>query len=161
MTLVAVHNPMLNERNVSIMVKDLILVTTVLAVVLSGCSGAASGGGAAAPQEITVTASDFKFEPEEIAIAANRPVKIVLQNAGAVEHDWSIMEIPVVGVTESGDEHSMGNTAQMPDVHVAAMHGQSGHLEFTPTAPGTYAFWCTVPGHKETGMVGKLVVKSP
>ncbi len=27
------------------------------------------------------------------------------------------------------------------------------------TAPGTYDFYCNVPGHKEAGMVGTLIVK--
>jgi uncharacterized cupredoxin-like copper-binding protein len=39
--------------------------------------------------------------------------------------------------------------------------GQAGTLEFTPTKPGTYEFICTVPGHKEAGMVGALIVKAP
>jgi uncharacterized cupredoxin-like copper-binding protein len=26
-------------------------------------------------------------------------------------------------------------------------------------APGTYDFYCSTPGHKEAGMVGKLIVQ--
>jgi uncharacterized cupredoxin-like copper-binding protein len=44
---------------------------------------------------------------------------------------------------------------------VAAAGGQSAMLEFTPSKPGTYEFWCTVAGHKEAGMTGTLVVQAP
>jgi uncharacterized cupredoxin-like copper-binding protein len=44
---------------------------------------------------------------------------------------------------------------------VLTANGQTNQLEFTPTAAGTYEFWCTVPGHKEAGMIGKLIVGNP
>jgi len=35
---------------------------------------------------------------------------------------------------------------------------QSGQSEFIPTKEGTYYYICTVPGHREQGMVGKIIV---
>ena len=37
--------------------------------------------------------------------------------------------------------------------------GETGTLEFTPTAAGEYQIDCNLPGHKEAGMIGKLIVK--
>ena len=36
--------------------------------------------------------------------------------------------------------------------------GESGVYDFIPTAPGTYYYICTVPGHRMQGMVGEIVV---
>lgn len=36
--------------------------------------------------------------------------------------------------------------------------GQSGTAEFIPPEPGTYYYICTVPGHREQGMMGEIVV---
>lgn len=36
--------------------------------------------------------------------------------------------------------------------------GQSGDSEFIPAKEGTYYYICTVPGHREMGMVGEIVV---
>jgi uncharacterized cupredoxin-like copper-binding protein len=46
----------------------------------------------------------------------------------------------------------------MLKVHMAADVGQTETLEFTPNKPGTYTFFCTVAGHKEAGMTGKLAI---
>jgi nitrite reductase (NO-forming) len=36
--------------------------------------------------------------------------------------------------------------------------GQSGASAFIPTSEGTFYYICTVPGHREMGMVGKILV---
>ena len=46
------------------------------------------------------------------------------------------------------------------DVHVPMPTGTPALALFTPTAPGTYTFYCRIPGHAEAGMKGTLIVKS-
>lgn len=55
--------------------------------------------------------------------------------------------------------HDMGHMAETPDLHIAVKPGGTSTLTFTPTEPGEYEFNCSVTGHKEAGMVGKLIVK--
>jgi nitrite reductase (NO-forming) len=38
--------------------------------------------------------------------------------------------------------------------------GESGTSEFIPSKEGTYYYICTVPGHREQGMVGEIVVSA-
>jgi uncharacterized cupredoxin-like copper-binding protein len=57
--------------------------------------------------------------------------------------------------------HDMSHMSDMPDIHVAASQDASNMIEFIPSAPGEYEFYCTVSGHKEVGMMGTLVVKEP
>lgn len=56
--------------------------------------------------------------------------------------------------------HSVGHSFDIDElnVHVSAAPGSSGLILFTPTEPGTYSFYCALPGHREAGMVGTLVV---
>jgi uncharacterized cupredoxin-like copper-binding protein len=44
------------------------------------------------------------------------------------------------------------------DVHMSTMPGGSTTIKFTPQEAGEYEVFCTVEGHKEAGMIGKLVV---
>lgn len=44
-------------------------------------------------------------------------------------------------------------------VEVDARPKTSATGEVTPAAPGTYEFYCSIPGHREAGMKGTLVVQ--
>ena len=140
------------------MIRELGLVF-ILALSLAACAGGAND----TAQTLTVEAVDLGFTPTTLEVKAGEPVKLTLQNNGALPHDFSIMEFPMEGMAEDtgGMEHDMGDAAADPELHMAAAGGQSATLEFTPSKPGTYEFWCTVAGHKEAGMTGTLVVQAP
>lgn len=128
------------------------------ALALAACS--APGGGQT--QDLTVQAQDLAFTPTTLEVTAGQPVRLTLQNNGTLEHDFTIMEFPMESEaqTTGGMDHDMGDMAE-PELHVAAPAGQSAILEFTPTKPGAYDFWCTLAGHKEAGMTGTLTVTGP
>ena len=131
------------------------------ALALAACSGSSTSSG---PQEIALEASAMKYSPATIEVMAGQPVKLTFNNKDSVEHDFSIMEFPIesMGATPvpmAG--HDMGSMTTDPQLHMAVAMGSSGMMEFTPSKPGTYEFFCTVPGHKEAGMVGTMIVKSP
>ncbi|MCH7745830.1 MAG: hypothetical protein IIC84_07155, partial [Chloroflexi bacterium] len=102
------------------------------------------------------------FDPEVIEIPVGRRVKLTLVNGGRAEHDVEVSglmaeHIEIVG----GMAHSerLGGGGHEDDVVAAhAMAGAVSSVIFTPTMAGVYEFACTIPGHKEAGMVGKLIV---
>lgn len=61
-----------------------------------------------------------------------------------------------------GDHQAAGDHAgAMPGTLVLHTEkGKTSSVTFKADRPGTYEFWCTISGHKELGMVGKLVVTS-
>ena len=128
---------------------------------------AACGATSATPtaaQPLTVTTKEFAFAPAQLTVTSGQPVELNLQNAGAIEHDWSVAEIELTGkptaTGETGGGH-MSDSHGAPKLHVAAGPGAQGKLTFTPSKAGTYEFYCTVTGHKESGMVGTLTVTAP
>ena len=133
-----------------------IALMSVFALVLAACSGTTSNATPAGPKVINVTMQEFSFQPSEISVRVGQPVKIVLANKGAVLHDFSSPDARVEMTESHGATHEMaGMDVKM---HAAVEAGQIGTLEFKPTQAGTYTFNCTVAGHKDAGMVGKLVV---
>jgi uncharacterized cupredoxin-like copper-binding protein len=133
--------------------KVLQILMVLAAILLAGCQPAAV-------TEITVTASDIVYDVERIEIAANQPVRLVLENNGALEHDFVISEIHANGVEEHSSGHDThGEESVDADLHVSVAAGQSSTLDFTALEPGEYEYFCSVPGHKEAGMAGILIVK--
>lgn len=102
----------------------------------SGATPGAEGEAAEAAMEVTVTSNDIFFEPTELTIPANTNVKFILPNEGAAAHDFSIDALGIEEAIAPGDTK-----------------------EVIVNAPaGTYEFYCSVPGHKQAGMVGALTV---
>jgi nitrite reductase (NO-forming) len=102
----------------------------------------AAGGGAQSaaanlPTDVMVTATEFKFNPASLQLPSGKKVSIMLQNNGAVEHDITV--------------DALG-------MRLLANAGKTATGEFTLDKPGTYDFYCSIPGHKEAGMRGTLSV---
>ena len=120
----------------------------------------ACGGTSQPSTEIAVEATDFAYSPLSITIPAGQPVTLMLKNSGKVEHDFVIDKINVTDVASSdngpAEHHQMHQTEY--DLHFFARAGESSTLEFTALKPGTYEIFCSIEGHKEAGMIGKLIV---
>jgi uncharacterized cupredoxin-like copper-binding protein len=118
---------------------------------------------AIAPATLSIEAKEFSFSPAQTTVKVGQQVEIAMKNAGVVEHDFTIEKISLEGkATSHGDEHAMDSMSGVdPDtlpVHVAAEPSHTATVSFTPSEAGEYEFYCTVAGHKASGMVGKLTV---
>jgi len=135
-----------------------IFLVLVLAISLTGCAGA---GASQAATEITVEATDFAYNPVSVTVPAGQPVTLTLNNTGAVEHDFVVDNINVIDVQASDTgpaaHHQMGDAPEY-DLHFFARAGDTAVLNFTAMEPGTYEVFCSIEGHKEAGMIGKLIV---
>jgi uncharacterized cupredoxin-like copper-binding protein len=118
---------------------------------------------ASAPQEVTeltLEASDFKYSVTTLEATAGQPVRLTIVNKGVLEHDFTIVEIPLADAAQSsGGDQDLGPLTEKPDLHLSVNPGETGVLEFTPSTPGRYDFHCSVVGHLELGMEGTLIVK--
>ncbi len=141
----------------AILMHNKVIFNLVLVLLLSACAGTSQ------PEtEITVEATDFAYSPLSISIPAGEPVTLLLKNSGKVEHDFVIDKINVTGVEASEADpaahHQMGHEQPEYDLHFFARAGETATLKFTALEPGTYEIFCSVAGHKEAGMIGKLIV---
>jgi plastocyanin len=93
------------------------------------------GGGGQHDGPVVIDAAIEGFDPDEIVFAEGE-VGIELVNLDAFDHDFTVDELDV--------KLLMG-----PEETVDAM--------FQAT-PGSYTFYCSIPGHREAGMEGTLTV---
>ncbi len=81
---------------------------------------------------------EFAYTPSSFTIPADTDVSVTLTNSGVTPHNFTIDNPSVVS----------------DDVQA----GQSTALTLNLPA-GTYEFYCSIPGHRELGMVGTLTVQ--
>ena len=111
--------------------------------------------------EIMLEAKGWRFGPDVLEVLAGKRVKLTLVNAGHVEHDVEVIDLPAEDVEAVGGSNHDRLDGGRHHEGVVAAHAESGTsatVMFTPTKPGEYEFICTIHGHREAGMVGKLVV---
>ncbi len=104
---------------------------------------------------VNVHSSDYSYSPAEIIVKKNQSASITLKNHDQVDHDIEIKKISFQKNPEvPHNEHISADV----DFHVHASANSSADFTFTPTEAGVYEFYCSIPGHKENGMTGKLIV---
>lgn len=89
-------------------------------------------------QIIAVEGGNFYYKPNEITVKAGKKVTIEFSAKGMM-HDFVVDELNV----------------KSPVIQA----GKTATVEFTPTTPGEYEFYCSVSNHRAQGMKGTLIVE--
>ena len=92
--------------------------------------------------ELTVEGNEFMFSPNSFTVKRGSTVELTFKNIGRVPHDFVVDELGIKTKTIGG--------------------GKTDMVSFTvPDSPGviTYTSYCSVPGHKESGMVGTITIE--
>jgi len=100
------------------------------------------------------------FTQNAVSVKSGEAVRLNVKNSDATTHDFTVEKIPADGI-KAIDASSMGHDMMGMGnytLHVAVDAGKTGQLDFRPTQPGDYEFFCTVPGHREAGMHGTIHV---
>lgn len=140
------------ERTVMAISAVLVLATVSMAVATSGGSEskatvepiakegreAASGSGTSSLKQAADPQGQLRYTTKNLSAKAGQ-VTIAFSNASPLEHNLTVAQgSKVLGATPTflGGEKTLTLNLK----------------------PGTYAFYCTVPGHRAAGMEGKLTV---
>jgi uncharacterized cupredoxin-like copper-binding protein len=131
--------------------KLLFLLMMILVLALSAC-------GASGPSTmISFTMTDFAFNPNDFTVPAGEQITLNVTHNGTMEHDFIIMKY-ATDAGEKFDEEDKANVYWEIDLQP----GDSETIVFTaPEQPGTYQVICGMPGHLQSGMIGKLIVADP
>jgi plastocyanin len=85
-----------------------------------------------------LTTAHYRFDRAELRARVGETVALRLENSDAGAHSFDIDEF---------------------NVHVPLPAGTPALALFRPNRPGTYMFYCSVPGHRDAGMIGTLIVE--
>ncbi len=107
-------------------------------------------------QVVEVSLSDsLTIDPGKMTVTAGVPVRFVVTNDGALDHDFFI------GTDKEIQTRSGGDGEPGPDRFIAVPPGKTVELLYTFDDPGKLIAACTIAGHYSGGMKANITVKAP
>jgi len=91
---------------------------------------------------ITVEGDEFSFSPANFTVKAGKTVELTFRNVGRAPHNLIVDELGLATKTIGG-----GKT----DIVAFLAPDSAGSL--------TYTLYCSIPGHREAGMVGTITIE--
>jgi nitrite reductase (NO-forming) len=119
----------------------LALAISIVAIVVAGGQddeGPPAGGGGPV-QTVAVELGDLYVQPDRVEVPTGTRLQVEVTNNGDQEHDLNLKG-------ETGTDRLQPSESQTTDFGVIDSDTQA---------------WCTVPGHKEAGMLLDIVVTEP
>jgi uncharacterized cupredoxin-like copper-binding protein len=98
------------------------------------------------------------YLPDRIEVRRNEQIRFILTNAGDLDHEF------VLATATENDRHAekMRNSSNLvhddPNAKTVGA-GATTEILWRFTTPGEYEFSCLIPGHREAGMTGVVVVR--
>ena len=110
--------------------------------------------------QVVMRESDGKmvFIPDNVRIRKGEQVRFQLRNNGEVDHEF------VIGTVEENLKH-MKEMEKNPDMEHDDPNARrvkpkrTAEIVWQFTKPGTFDFSCLIPGHRQSGMFGTIVVE--
>lgn len=141
-----------------------------IAVALAACSGGSTpttlpsaataspvAGSSATAVEVIVKLTDaLKMEPASISVKAGVPVRFVVTNGGATDHEFFLGD----EAAQMGHGQEMSAMPGMNDSQagIGLKAGETKTLMYTFAKAGSYLAGCHVSGHYEAGMMATITV---
>jgi uncharacterized cupredoxin-like copper-binding protein len=109
--------------------------------------------------QIVMREADGKmlFIPDRVEVRRGEQIKSLLRNNGELEHEF------VLATTQENEKHAeeMKKNPDMVHEDPNARRLQPKKEDFIVwrfTKGGEFEYGCLIPGHRETGMIGRIVV---
>ncbi|MET0772974.1 MAG: plastocyanin/azurin family copper-binding protein [Candidatus Limnocylindrales bacterium] len=106
----------------------------------------------ATPIEVSLLDS-MAIDPKRITVEADKPVRFVITNKGALEHDFFI------GSDREQKQRESGQGEPGPDRYVQVPPGETVTLLYTFPTEGRTIVGCVVPGHYSAGMKSNITIE--
>jgi len=100
----------------------------------------------------------MRFSPEKVVVSKGDQIRFILKNEGALEHEF------LLATVKENLEHAEV-MKKFPEMEHDDPNGKrlkpsaTSEILWRFTKAGEFEFACLIPGHREAGMLGKVIVK--
>src|SRR6266511_4893795 len=109
---------------------------------------------------VTMREGDGKlmFIPDKLEVRKGEQIRFMLRNSGLLEHEV------LLATTEENLKHAQ-LMKKFPDMEHDETNGKrlkpngASEIVWRFTKAGTFEYGCLIPGHREAGMLGTVIVK--
>lgn len=111
-------------------------------------------------REIVVEMSEMDYSPAVVEVKRGEQIRFVIRNRGTEDHEF------LLATTAENLKHAAA-MRKNPDMEHDEPNGlrlaprKSGEILWKFSKAGTFEYSCLIPDHREYGMIGKVIVKSP
>ena len=98
------------------------------------------------------------YFPDRIEVRKGEQIRFILQNTGELDHEF------LLATTEENLKHAEV-MKKYPDMEHDDPNGKrlkpkgKSEIVWRFTKAGEFEYGCLIPGHREAGMIGKIIVK--
>ena len=100
---------------------------------------------------------DLAFFPNELTFETGKLYKLVLENPSTSKHYFSALRFAAAVWTRKVETEHAEIKGAIREIELKI--GGGAEWYFVPVQAGTFGLKCTIPGHAEAGMVGKITVE--
>lgn len=109
-------------------------------------------------ESVTVTMTEYAFSPSPVVLKEGVPTRLVLKNGGKEAHYFVAEQFFKVIATRK-IQGSDGEIKAPSFTAVEVYPGKTLEWFLVPARKGVFDFLCTVKGHAEHGMKGRIEVR--
>jgi uncharacterized cupredoxin-like copper-binding protein len=104
------------------------------------------------------SAGELKFFPNNLEFVAGEKYKIILDNPSPMKHYFTAKDFADASWTQ---KVQAGKVEVKGAIHELELKpGAEAEWVLVPMKPGVYQLYCSIPGHREAGMIGRIAVTS-
>jgi uncharacterized cupredoxin-like copper-binding protein len=110
------------------------------------------------PRVVEIELGDHVYTPESFKLERGRATILRLRNVGGHSHDMvggSLFQAIVIRQVQV--KAGRVSTPYVRSVYLKPKHEME--IWFVPTVSGKFTFHCSIPGHREEGMEGKVEIQ--
>lgn len=101
--------------------------------------------------------NEFAIRPRTWNLETGKLYKVTLVNEGKVKHEWVASEFALTLWTRKVQVGGVEVKGVINEIELEA--GAKADWYFVPIRTGEFEMACEIEGHREAGMIGKIVVK--